>query len=335
MKKNIDETRKQGWYTLLALVIIAFAVYIGFTPLFNLIEDGIASRVIGSSFGAIFVIILTMFLLNKQTEIEQESKKSERVFDEKVKIYQMILDITRDMLVDGHLSKSEVNRLPFPLLRLKMLSDNSVIETFTAVYNQINAIYLKGNEAEIKEDNVPIDDDSRNELYEYLSEFSNACRLDLEISDTGMTKELEKQTLAAISEVSSKGSTRDKTKFSFNGVDKAKNRYIYTVIKTYLDDNPGITINDFPNKVIERTPSDQQNRKNDFEIWKTYDEAIKLHEEKGSKRYFVTGRGGDYLKDKDLVLDLADGQICISNQWSIGDMQKFIDIMKSKDIRTK
>jgi len=83
-----------------------------------------------------------------------------------------------------------------------------------------------------------------------LSEFSNACRLDLEISDTGMTKELEKQTLAAISEVSSKGSTRDKTKFSFNGVDKAKNRYIYTVIKTYLDDNPGITINDFPKKFI-------------------------------------------------------------------------------------
>ena len=30
---------------------------------------------------------------------------------------------------------------------------------------------------------------------------------------------------------------------------------------------------------------------------------LKLHEEKGSKRYFVTGRGGDYLKDKDLVLD--------------------------------
>ena len=87
MKKNINQTQRQGWLTLFALVIIAFAVSIGFTPLFELIEDGIAARIIGSSFGAIFVIILTMFLLNKQTEIEQESKKSERVFDEKVKIY--------------------------------------------------------------------------------------------------------------------------------------------------------------------------------------------------------------------------------------------------------
>ena len=101
MKKNINQTQKQGWLTLFALVIIAFAVSIGFTPLFELIEDGIAARIIGSSFGAIFVIILTMFLLNKQTEIDQESKKSERVFDEKVKIYQKILDICSDMLMDG------------------------------------------------------------------------------------------------------------------------------------------------------------------------------------------------------------------------------------------
>jgi len=47
LKKNINETRKQGWYTLLALVVIGFAVYMGFTPLFDLLQDGIASNVIG------------------------------------------------------------------------------------------------------------------------------------------------------------------------------------------------------------------------------------------------------------------------------------------------
>ena len=133
MKQNINVTRRQGWITLVSLVIIAFAVSIGFTPLFELIGDGIASRIIGSSFGAIFVIILTMFLLNKQTEIEQESKKSERVFDEKVKIYQQILDITKDMLLDGKLTPEEINRLPFPLIRLQMLADDKVIESFQKV----------------------------------------------------------------------------------------------------------------------------------------------------------------------------------------------------------
>ena len=138
MKKNINQTQKKGWLTLLAFVIIAFAVSIGFTPLFELIGDGIASRIIGSSFGAIFVIILTMFLLNKQTEIDQESKKSERVFDEKVKIYQKILDICSDMLMDGKLTQVEINRLPFPLIRLQMLADDQVIEAFQKVFNKLN-----------------------------------------------------------------------------------------------------------------------------------------------------------------------------------------------------
>ena len=129
MKKNIQETRKQSWLLLLALVIIAFAVSIGFSPLFELIDGGIAARILGSSFGAIFVIVLTMFLLNKQTEIEQESKKSERVFDEKVKIYQIILDICRDMLMDGKLTQEEINRLPFPLIKLQMLADENVISS--------------------------------------------------------------------------------------------------------------------------------------------------------------------------------------------------------------
>ena len=46
MKKNINQTQRKGWLTLLAFVIIAFAVSIGFTPLFELIGDGIAARII-------------------------------------------------------------------------------------------------------------------------------------------------------------------------------------------------------------------------------------------------------------------------------------------------
>lgn len=79
MKKDIKKTKQQGWLTLLALVIIALSVSVGFSPLFELVQGGIAARILASSFGAIFVIILTMFLLNKQTEIEQESKKSENI----------------------------------------------------------------------------------------------------------------------------------------------------------------------------------------------------------------------------------------------------------------
>lgn len=323
MKKNINKTRKQGWITLVALLIIAFAIYIGFSPLFDLIEGGVAGRVLGSSFGAIFVIILTMFLLNKQTEIEQELKKSERVFDEKVKIYQKILDITRDMLMDGNLTQEEINRLPFPLIRLQMLADDDVIKSFQLVFNKLNEVFST-NDLEI----VEINDEDKNEIYRLLSNFSSECRKDLEISDTEIGDEIKNTTIKTISESGKK--QRDFTKYSFNDEELPKNRYVYTIIKNYVEKNPNITLKEFPKKVIERT---FDNRKNDFEIWKTYDEVIDQHLNKGSKRYFVTNRGGNYLKDKDLVLKLADAEICISNQWGLSNMQPFLDLMKSKGIK--
>jgi hypothetical protein len=323
MKKNLNDTRKQGWLTLISLVIIAFAVSIGFSPLFEFIGDGIASRVIGSSFGAIFVIILTMFLLNKQTEIEQESKKSERVFDEKVKIYQEILDITKDMLLDGKLTPEEINRLPFPLIRLQMLADDKVIESFQTVFTTLDEYYRS-----VDGDTVTLKDEQREEIYQLLSDFSGECRRDLQISDTEIDSSIREKTAATISNAGKK--EKDYSKYSFDGKELPKNGYVYAVIKNYVNQNPDLTLNQFSQKVIERNFN---GRKNIYEVWKTYDEAIELYQEKGYKRFFVTKRGGDYLNDKDMVIKLADAEICISNQWDLDGVEKFVEHMKKIGIR--
>ena len=323
MKTNLSDTRKQGWLTLISLVVIAFAVSIGFSPLFEFIGDGIASRVIGSSFGAIFVIILTMFLLNKQTEIEQESKKSERVFDEKVKIYQEILDITKDMLLDGKLTPEEINRLPFPLIRLQMLADDKVIESFQTVFTTLDEYYRS-----VDGDTVTLKDEQREEIYQLLSDFSGECRRDLQISDTEIDSSIREKTAATISNAGKK--EKDYSKYSFDGKELPKNGYVYAVIKNYVNQNPDITLDQFPQKVIERNFN---GRKNIYEVWKTYDEAIELYQEKGYKRFFVTKRGGDYLNDKDMVIKLADAEICISNQWDLDGVEKFVEHMKKIGIR--
>ena len=70
---KLNETRKRGTQSLVALAIIGVSVYLGFEPLFEFVKGGVAGGIIGASLGATFVIILTMYLLNKQTEIEQES----------------------------------------------------------------------------------------------------------------------------------------------------------------------------------------------------------------------------------------------------------------------
>ena len=328
MKKNINQTQRQGWLTLFALVIIAFAVSIGFTPLFELIEDGIAARIIGSSFGAIFVIILTMFLLNKQTEIEQESKKSERVFDEKVKIYQKILDICSDMLMDGNLTQDEINRLPFPLIRLQMLADDKVIATFQKVFNKLNEIYKSDAEAE----KVEIQEEEKNEIYKLLSNFSSECRKDLEISNVEINEKIKNETAKTISQANSR-KKNDQTKFKFNGKMLPKNQYVYSVVTNYLKENPQLTLEQFKNSVFDRN---SYGRKGQWEGWKTYKEVMDLHYNgSGAHRFYVSEIAKDIEKNKDKVIKLIDEEICLANTWVIGNMKPFIDDMNVKGIRTE
>ena len=156
---KLKETKQKSQRTIIALVIIGIAVYLGFTPLFELIQGGVAGAVIGSSFGAIFVIVLTMYLLNQQTEIEQESKKSERVFEEKVKLYQYILNVSKDMVEDEILTREEIMKLPFAMIQLQMIGGDETIRAFQDVFSKINEVYAKN-----QEDNTGIDDDERIEI---------------------------------------------------------------------------------------------------------------------------------------------------------------------------
>jgi len=191
---KIEITQKKGQKTLIAILVIGVAVYLGFTPLFNLIGGGVAGAVVGSSFGAIFVIVLTMYLLNKQTEIEQESKKSERVFDEKVQLYKEILNNTKEMVEDGEISTAEITKLPFLMMELQMLGGDETISSYEDVFSTINEIFEKNEE----EDSVTIDEDEKMQIYRKMSEFARNCRVDLGVSNRDINKELFDRTITTI-----------------------------------------------------------------------------------------------------------------------------------------
>ena len=324
MKKTLKETRRQGWLTLLALSVIAITVYIGFAPLFSLVGGGVAGAVIGSSFGAIFVIILTMYLLNKQTEIEQETKKSERVFDEKVRLYQQILDITRDILIDGNLSEEEINRLPFPVIRLQMLGADETIKAFQEVFEKLNSIYAKEEDS----NSISIDGDDKDEVFQLLSNFAGVCRKDLGISEEDVSEQIKDSVSKTIA--NSRKEQKDFSKYSFDGVELAKNKYVWSVLSNFIKENSGMTINEFE-KVIARKPPELVEKRED--LWKTYKEAIDLYKLKGYKRYYVADRGKDYLSNKGLVLTLKDEEVCVCNQWNLSQITCFVEMIKQKGIR--
>ena len=132
-----------------------------------------------------------MYLLNKQTEIEQESKKGERIFEQKIKLYDELLADTEKMLRDGKITKEvEMQKIPFVLIRLQMLGNDEAIKAYMPIYKQINSLF----DEQPENDEVEITLEARGNILIALSDFSRKCRVDLGVLDVEVDEGLFKET---------------------------------------------------------------------------------------------------------------------------------------------
>ena len=308
---KVDDTKKQGMKILVILVLVGFIVFFGYGPLFDLVGGGIPGRVLGATFGSIFAILMTMFLLNKQTEIEQESKKSERVFDEKVVLYKNILGMSKEMLEDGQLDTKEILALPFTLIKMQMVGGDEAIKIFTSFFEKINDIY-EASEDEV----VTIPESEKQQVFSLLSRFAVQCRVDLGISDTPIDESIFARAISVVqqSDKAIKGK-RDTSKYTFNGKAFAKGRLAHAVVKDYVSKNPDTTFDElkkaFPNE-WQAGGAKSGNRA----VFVRLTDAEKLFEDKGHRRHFF--KEGE-------TIQLSDEVIAVSNQWGIGNIGDFVD----------
>ena len=308
---KIDDTRWQGIKILIILVVVGFVVFFGYGPLFDLVGGGIAGRIIGATFGSIFAILMTMFLLNKQTEIKQESKKSERVFEEKVLLYKNILDLAKNMLEDGQIDSKEFESLPFTMIQMQMIGGDQAIQIYTQFFEKINEIY-----ASDENDVVKIPESKTQEVFSLLSRFSVQCRVDLGISDTPVDESIFARTLSAVenSGEAVKGK-RDTSKFSFQGESLPKGRLVLAVVKDYVIKNPNTTFSDLKKAFPDEWQAGGAKSGNRA-VFVRLNEAETLFNNKGYRRHFF--KEGE-------TIQLADEVVAISNQWGVGNIADFVN----------
>lgn len=308
---KLKDTKKQGVKILIILAVVGIVVFFGYGPLFELVGGGVPGRVIGATFGSIFAILMTMFLLNKQTEIEQESKKSERVFDEKVKLYNSIIESAKNMLKDNKLDSEEMLTLPFTLIQMHMVGGDEAIKIYTEFFKKINDIYDDDKDNKI----VQIPESEADKVFTLLSQFSVQCRVDLGISDTQIDETIRKRAITALEHSNNvvKGK-RDISKYTFNGKAYKKGRLVHAVVQDFVAKNPEMTFDAlkkaFPNEWQAVNPN-QRNRA----VFVRLSDAELLYKNKGHKRHF--------LKEEDTI-QLLDEIIAVSNQWGIGNIGNFI-----------
>jgi len=308
---KIDDTRKQGMKILIILAVVGIVVFFGYGPLFDLVGGGIPGRVLGATFGSIFAILMTMFLLNKQTEIEQESKKSERVFDEKVHLYKNILESAKNMLEDNQLDSKEMLALPFTLIQMQMVGGDEAIKLYTAFFEKINDIY-EADENEV----VKIPESQAQEVFSLLSRFSVQCRVDLGISDTPIDESIFARAITALEQSNDavKGK-RDTSKYTFKGKAYAKGRLVHAVVQDFVAKNPNTTFDDLKKAFPDEWHADKPNQRNRA-VFVRLSDAEQLFKDKGHRRHFF--KEGE-------AIQLSDEIIAVSNQWGIGNIGNFVD----------
>lgn len=103
----------------------------------------------------------------------------------------------------------------------------------------------------------------------------------------------------------SNSSSRDKTKYMFEGKVYAKNRLVLAIIKKYIEQNN--------TSYEELTRVFDKSLQGSLGVIELYDNAIKVSDAK--KRYF--------LKEEDLII-LQGVKIVVCTQWGIFNIVKFI-----------
>lgn len=179
--------RKRATWKHAALVfLIAISAFLAFEPLFKILKQSPAQEFASAMFGTIFAAVITMVLLSKQSETEEEKSRSEKVFEEKLELYNQAIGTLENLFkkVDvNHRTKvdrADIVELEFILARLIMVADEKTIHEFRLIYRNITRNYS------LETGMLNLTSTDKHTVFR----FSDYCREELGLSDKNIEKEI-------------------------------------------------------------------------------------------------------------------------------------------------
>lgn len=166
--------------------VIAFSSFLAFEPLFEHLGQKASQEFAAAIFGTIFAAVITMVLLNKQTETEEERSRSEKVFEQKITLYNQAVDTLQSIFERQgdenqiRMERSQITQLEFLLAKMMMIGNDKTINEFKAFYEivtnnyspQTKVLYLDSSDKQI------------------VFRFADYCREELGLSDKTLEKEV-------------------------------------------------------------------------------------------------------------------------------------------------
>jgi hypothetical protein len=297
---------KLNW-SYIAVIALAAALYIGFDELIVSGQSETARETLNAAIGVIFVIITTMYMLTKQTEIEQEKELHNEIFRKKLQLYESVIGTwQKTCFLDTAINTEQFAACVQAQLQLGMISDPDVLKSGNEIFKDILKVYTDEIER-------PMYAEEQQAIFEKLAGFIENARKDLELDLVKLPKDLLDSYKANVSKAGVVGN-KNLDKFSFKDKILPKNRLVLELVRHVATLDAIGTLADlkevFPDNFWNKGKETKRNR-NAFIV------ELEAVAARKSARFFG--------KDEDKI-QLRSGEVVVVNsQWADDNLQYLLD----------
>jgi len=312
--KMLSPLKKKLDFTYIAIIILSIALYVGFDDLITGAASGTARDTISAALAAIFVLITTMYLLNKQTDIEQKKKLEEKIYINKFKIYDEVINVLQDIgYIEFKISDENFKKCLNKHFELLMIAPEEICNLSNSIQDYIANNYEPGGKNKLDEIII-------NNIRDDLWEFTKLARKDLDISVDHMNIKSNKNKKDDNEKAKQNiidNSGQKLSKFKFKGEIYNKRGLVLGIVKHTVNDQSVKTFKDlkelFPDR--DSTSGIESKKKYNFIV------ALKSDFDEDDNRIF--------RKDDDIII-LDKKEIIVHNQWGGENFDYFLKQVQKK-----
>jgi len=291
-----------------AIIVLSIALYVGFDDLIFGGASGTARDTISAALAAIFVLITTMYMLNKQTDVEHKKKLDTEIFKRKFIIYDQLISILQNI---GHykltVNDDDYRKCLNKHYELVMVAPAEIVRLSNEILLLLKSIRevgkVKAREVgKVKAlDEVNLDEVKQQELRDFIDDFCILARADFNLPEAEkFNPNAYKDNMNKVTEPGSK----NLDKFEFNGRSYTKNRLVLEVVRHTVDVKKVENIDKLKSLFPDSYWSEgkESSSKNAFIV------ELKKDAENKRARFFTK-------KDDIIKFDNSNAEVIVNNQW--------------------
>ena len=283
-----------------AIIVLSIALYVGFDDLICGGASGTARDTISAALAAIFVLITTMYMLNKQTDVEHKKKLDTEIFKRKFIIYDQFISILQNI---GHykltVNDDDYRKCLNKHYELVMVAPAEIVSLSNEILLLLKSIREVGKVKAL--DEVNLDEVKQQELRDFINDFCILARADFNLPEA--EKFNPKAYNDNMDKVTEPGS-KNLDKFEFNGRSYTKNRLVLEVVRHTVDVKKVENIDKLKSLFPDSYWSEgkESSSKNAFIV------ELKKDAENKRARFFTK-------KDDIIKFDNSNAEVIVNNQW--------------------